>query len=86
MIAELVDYNIEYASNGDVIINATAIVEDAVLMHYSTIDSPEEYGPALCETRLNLFDYEGDLSESHVLELLEFYADWSVCEPSGLGE
>jgi hypothetical protein len=83
MIIELVDYKItsySSAGNPDIVIKAVAMIEDAVVTRKATFYEPEEYGPALCETTINLYEYEEELTREIVIELLEEYGEWTPCD------
>lgn len=71
-VEELISVKIEY-NKGYLKLHATAIIADAALVYAQTIYEPEEYGPAFCETRLTIPDYDDDLvlSEDEILRLIE---------------
>jgi hypothetical protein len=65
-----------------------AMVEDMAVRREQTMDDPEEYGPALCETRIdaeNILDgmniiTTSDLEDKVKEYLQDSYVDWIPCE------
>lgn len=71
-VEELISVKIEYIK-GYLKLYAKAIIADAALVYAQTMYEPEEYGPALCEAKLTIPDYDDDLmlSEDEILRLIE---------------
>lgn len=81
-VEELICVKIEYCE-GDLKIQARAIIADAALVYAQSMYEPEEYGPGLCETSLVIYDYEEDLvlTEENILTLIkEHECIWTLVE------
>jgi len=82
-IVDLIDYKLEQ-DEWDLVITAKGVIEDVVLNSSQTLYDPPEYGNAICDVILTMFDY---FDEEHmmpdketVVALLEDYGDWNPCE------
>jgi len=60
------------------LITVTAVLEDARLTHYQTLESPEEYGPGLCKTSfwLNADEVLPTNEQELIAFLSEMYLSW----------
>jgi hypothetical protein len=70
--------------DSDNTIHVEAVIEDFILVSEATLDSPEEYGPAICETSFEL--EEDEILPDNENELIDFldkmYLEWKLVECS----
>ena len=75
---------IESIQQDENIVYVRAIVEDIVLVYQQTMESPAEYGPAVCETSFSL--NEDETLPTNEDELVDFLnnldLDWQVIDNS----